>query len=482
MESKFGYLKKEDRKTILLLCDDLRMHSGIATMAREFVTGTVQHFDWVQLGAAIKHPDAGKAFDLSQDMAKKTGVEDASVLLYPSNGYGDPNTIRSLMHKHKPDAIFIFTDPRYWTWLFDMEREIRQQIPIVYLNIWDDYPSPLYNRDFYNSCDLLMGISKQTVNINKLVLEDSADNKVIKYVPHGINAEDFFKIDENYKNLPQYNDFLKTVFNGRDDIEFVVFFNSRNIRRKAPSDLIAGYRVFCDSIGKEAAKKCALVLHTAPIDQNGTDLNKVKEALCDPEYVNVFFSTQKLPTEQLNWFYNLADLTVLPSSNEGWGLSLTEAMMAETMIAANVTGGMQDQMRFVDEEGKWIEFDADFPSNHRGTYKKCGEWAIPIFPSNISVVGSVPTPYIFDDRCSFEDIAKAIEEAYNLTPEERAKRGKAGREWVTSDESMMSADNMCVNIINAIDETLDKFVPRDRFELIQVENKKPDYIQHKLIY
>ena len=149
MESKFGYLKKEDRKTILLLCDDLRMHSGIATMAREFVTGTVQHFNWVQLGAAIKHPDAGKAFDLSQDMANKTGIEDASVLLYPSNGYGDPNTIRTLMHKHKPDAIFIFTDPRYWTWLFDMEREIRQQIPIVYLNIWDDYPSPLYNRDFY---------------------------------------------------------------------------------------------------------------------------------------------------------------------------------------------------------------------------------------------------------------------------------------------------------------------------------------------
>ena len=51
MESKYGYLKKENRKNILLLCDDIRMHSGIATMAREIVMGTVQHYNWFQLGA-----------------------------------------------------------------------------------------------------------------------------------------------------------------------------------------------------------------------------------------------------------------------------------------------------------------------------------------------------------------------------------------------------------------------------------------------
>tara|TARA_R110000764_G_scaffold12167_2_gene35922 strand:- start:665 stop:2113 length:1449 start_codon:yes stop_codon:yes gene_type:complete len=482
MKSKFGYLKKEDRKTILLLCDDIRMHSGIATMAREIVIGTAQHFNWVQLGAAIKHPDAGKSLDLSQDIAKQSEVEDASVILYPSSGYGDQNTIRRLTATHKPDAIFIFTDPRYWGWLFDMEREIRSKIPIVYLNIWDDYPSPLYNKDFYNSCDLLMGISKQTVNINKLVLDEKAKDKVIKYVPHGINSKQFYKIKEDDKLITDYENFKKTVFKGKTDIEFVVFFNSRNIRRKSPSDLIAGYRVFCDKIGKEAAKKCALVMHTAPVDQNGTDLNKVKEALCDPEYVNVFFSTQKLPTSQLNWFYNLADVTVLPSSNEGWGLSLTESMMSETMIIANTTGGMQDQMRFVDENGQWIDFDADFPSNHRGTYKEHGEWAIPVYPSNISLVGSVPTPYIFDDRCSFDDIALAIETVYDIPKEERDARGKAGRAWAKSDESRMSATMMCQNVIESIEETFVKFKPRPRFELIKVEDKKPNIIKHKLVY
>ena len=53
-----------------------------------------------------------------------------------------------------------------------MEDTIRKQCPIVYLNIWDDYPAPMYNKPFYEACDLLMGISKQTVNINKLVLEE----------------------------------------------------------------------------------------------------------------------------------------------------------------------------------------------------------------------------------------------------------------------------------------------------------------------
>jgi len=482
MKSKFGYLKKEDRKTILLLCDDIRMHSGIATMAREIVIGTVQHYNWVQLGAAIKHPDAGKSLDLSEDISKQSEVEDASVILYPSSGYGDQNTIRRLTATHKPDAIFIFTDPRYWGWLFDMEREIRSNIPIVYLNIWDDYPSPLYNRDYYNSCDLLMGISKQTVNINKLVLAEKAEDKIIKYVPHGINSKQFYKIQKDNELITEYENFKKTVFKGRTDIEFVVFFNSRNIRRKSPSDLIAGYRVFCDKIGKEAAKKCALVMHTAPVDQNGTDLNKVKEALCDPEYVNVFFSTQKLPTAQLNWFYNLADVTVLPSSNEGWGLSLTESMMSETMIIANTTGGMQDQMRFVNEKEEWIDFDADFPSNHRGTYKKHGEWAVPIYPSNISLVGSVPTPYIFDDRCSFDDIAKAIETVYSIPKEERDVRGRAGRTWAKSDEARMSAAMMCQNVIESIEETFVKFKPRPRFELIKVIDRKPDFIKHKLVY
>jgi hypothetical protein len=173
---------------------------------------------------------------------------------------------------------------------------------------------------------------------------------LVKYVPHGINEKYFFKIGEN----KEYEDFRKTIF-GEKEIEYVVFWNSRNIARKSPSNIILAYRIFCDSIGKEKAKKCALVMHTSPTDKNGTDLYAVREAFCDDSYVNVYFSQNQLSTPQMNFLYNLADVTVLTSSNEGWGLSLTESMMASTMIIGAVTGGMQDQMRFVDEKGKWVD-------------------------------------------------------------------------------------------------------------------------------
>ena len=199
MAEQFGYIPKEERKNVLLLCDDIRMHSGIATMAREFVLGTAQHFNWFNVGAALKHPDAGKVFDLSTDINTRLGITDASVKVMPNNGYGDATLIRRLIKQEKPDAIFIFTDPRYWTWLFEIEREIRSQIPIMWLNIWDEYPAPMYNKNYYDSVDVLMAISKQTKNINELVLGDKSKDKLIKYVPHGINSKDFFPITKEHE-------------------------------------------------------------------------------------------------------------------------------------------------------------------------------------------------------------------------------------------------------------------------------------------
>lgn len=481
-EMSLPHIPKEDRKTILLLSDDIRLHSGIATMAKEIVLGTSHRFNWVNLGAALKHPDAGKRIDLSDSVNKEAGIEDASVILYPNNGYGDANILRHLMKTENPSMIFHFTDPRYWVWLYQMEREVRSQIPISYLNIWDDYPTPLYNKNYYDSCDLLMGISKQTVNINKLVLGDNAQDKVIEYVPHGINEDKFRSVNiDDEIELGEFTQFKTKVLGGKE-YDFIVLFNSRNIRRKSPGDVILSYRQFCDQIGKEKAKRCALVMHTQPVDNNGTDLHAVKEAICDPEYVNVHFSATKLDTKQMNFLYNMADATMLISSNEGWGLSLTESMMAGTMIIANVTGGMQDQMRFVDDNGDWYTPSKEVPSNHMGTYKECGKFAVPVFPSNISLVGSVPTPYIHDDRCDFRDVANAIQEVYELSPEDREERGVAAREWVTSKESQMSARHMCDNIIDCIEKTFETFKPRKSFEFIKIEEQKPAYVQHAMVY
>ena len=94
---KEGYIKQEDRKNILFLADDCRIPSGIGTMTREIIIGNAHRFNFFQLGAAIKHPDAGKIFDLSQDVNKQLGLTDSCVFVYPFDGYGNPEVVRGLI-------------------------------------------------------------------------------------------------------------------------------------------------------------------------------------------------------------------------------------------------------------------------------------------------------------------------------------------------------------------------------------------------
>ena len=306
---------------------------------------------------------------------------------------------------------------------------------------------------------------------------------ILKYVPHGINENHFYPIYNTHIEYPNLIKFKNNLFKNKE-YDFVVLWNSRNIRRKSTSDLLLAWKVFIDCLventSEEHASKCALILHTQKVDDNGTDLPAVKDMLFgNNKRYNVIFSDARLPTNEMNYLYNLSDVVTLISSNEGWGLSLTEAMMAGKPIIASVTGGMQDQMRFEDEEGNWINFTEEFGSNHRGKYQKCGDWALPVFPSNLSLIGSVPTPYIYDDRVSAEDVANQILFAYRQSteqPEIWKLKGEKAREWVTSAESQMSANYMCKNIIEGIDKTLEIFKPREKYELIKVIT--PDQPKH----
>jgi hypothetical protein len=476
---KEGYLPKDQRKKILLITDDIRLPSGVGSIGKEIIIHTSHRYNWVNIGAAIGHPEAGKRFDVSGDTNSIAGIEDSSVMIYPNNGYGDANLLRTIVNIEKPDAIMLITDPRYFTWLFSIENEVRKQLPIIYLNIWDDYPAPYYNKAFYESCDALLGISKQTVNINKLVLDNKAKNKIIEYVPHGLNNEVFYPI-QNKEQDKEFTEFKKQLFKGKE-YEFVAFFNSRNIRRKQVPDTILAFSQFVQQLPKEKADKCALVLHTEIVSEHGTDLSAVIETLV-PKDVNIIFTPGRLEPKAMNYLYNLADVQMLLTSNEGWGLSLTEALLTATPIIANVTGGMQDQMRFEFEDGTWIDFDADFPSNHRGTYKKHGKWAFPVYPSNISIVGSPPTPYIFDDRCRWEDAAERLMEIYNLSKEERETRGLAGREWATSEEAGFTSKHQANRFIKATDHLFNTWKPREKYELVNANEYAKPVLNHKLIY
>jgi len=434
---------KPAKKKILLLADDFRLPSGIGTVSKEIIFSTVKEFDWIQLGAALQHPDSGKAYDLSDEIARETGVEDASVKLIAWNGYGDRNILFAILNQEQPDAILHFTDPRYWTWLYALEHEIKTtfQIPITYYSIWDDLPYPMWNAPFYGSCDMIMGISKQSDNIHREVLKqngfgvvdyDESDslpqdlkwNQVLTgFVPHGLNHniyQPMHQLDPAYVSM-------HTKIKEENAVDFVVFWNNRNIRRKQPGDVILAFKHFVDQLPASKQSTVALVMHTQAVDENGTDLRAVAKTLA-PD-CKIIFSEQKMSAQDLNAIYNVADVVVNIGSNEGWGLSSTEAILAGTPIINNVTGGLQDQCGFVDENDEWIRFDGTFATNHTGKYKLHGVWAKPVFPSNRSLQGSPATPYIFDDRAQFEDVADAIMYWYNTPETLRNEMGLAGRQW-----------------------------------------------------
>lgn len=462
------------KPTILLLSDDLRMNSGIATMSRELVLSTVHKYNWVQLAGAINHPEKGKIYDLSQSTNEMKKMKDAYVKVYPIDGYGNEQLLFQMIALEKPNAILHFTDPRFWGWLYALEKQIRQAMPLTYLNIWDDLPYPMYNRPFYESCDALFSISKQTMNINRWVLtpencitienEGKMNGKtLLHYVPHGIDDECFKPVAKDNKELVE---FRKKIF-GDHNPEFVILFNSRNVHRKRPSNLILAYRQFCDNLPPEQAKKCSMILHTELMQDAGTNLLAVKEALC-PDY-HIVFSPGKLTPQDMNLLYNVADVTVNASSNEGFGLSIAESIMAGTPVIATVTGGLQDQIGQTTDDGKEIEFTADFGSNNTGKYRKHGPWAYPVYPATRMIQGSIPTPYIFDDIAKWEDFADGFMYFYLMGDKKREACGAEGRRWALN-EGGLNSKNMGQQFITSMDYVFTNWTPPKKFGLYSVKD------------
>jgi glycosyltransferase involved in cell wall biosynthesis len=354
--------------------------------------------------------------------------------------------------------------------LYDIEHEIRQNVPLLFYAIWDDLPDPLYNRNFYESCDWIGCISRQTYGIikrlsaldTKPTWKPKADWQV-SYVPHGID----FNL---YKPADVPSEFRKEILGGKD-YDFVLYWSNRNIRRKQPADVIVAFQRFCDTIGKEKADKCVLVMHTQPVDENGTDLPAVIDAVAPN--CNIIFSEKRRTQQELNLLYNIADATINIANNEGFGLATAESVMAGTPIIVNVTGGLQDQCGF-EVDGKLLTHEDYVKIGSLHEWRKwektvkSGEWATPVWSRAQALAGSVPTPYIWDDRVDVDEVAEKILEVYNTPKETRKSNGLKGREAFIGDMGL-SHTNMCQTLVDGIESTFENWKPRQRFEVFKIK-------------
>lgn len=285
---------------------------------------------------------------------------------------------------------------------------------------------------------------------------------LIKYVPHGINPDIYKPVE-----VPQ--DFRKNAF-GDKKYEFVLFWMNRNIKRKQPSDVIWAYSKFVDGLPEKDRSKVCLLMHTTPIDENGTDLYKVKDALC-PNY-DVLFSTERVDQEKLNYIYNLSDVTINIAGNEGFGLTTAESLMAGVPVIVNVTGGLQDQCAL---SMNGVELTADEYVKHGSLHNyrdwegkvEHGEWVKPVWSKVQTMVGSVPTPYIIDDKVDVYEVAAAIRYWYDKTPKDRSEAGLKGREWMMREEGL-NTKHMCKTMSDGIESAIANWKPKKRYELYKL--------------
>jgi len=380
---------------VLMLSDHALSTSGVGTQSRHLINGLLQKGIWSfrQFGAAVKH-DNYDTIKINDDF-----------IIKPIDGFGNKELLRMALATEKPDIIFLFTDPRFYYWLFEMEDEIRQICPIVYWHVWDNKPYPEFNDPFYEATDLINCHSYHTYS----QIKEKWPNKTF-FIPHALPPDIFFELPKEEIRLQK-----EQILGPERNDHFVLFWMNRNARRKRPNDLLYSFKLFLDNLEKEEGhRKATLLMHTDPVDREGPNLFAVTEFLNIKN--NVVFSNQRLDFAAINILHNISDTCINISYAEGFGLSTLEAMQTATPIIAPKTGGQTRQVVNA------------YTGEENGV-------ALPIEMQTL--VGSQTVPYIFEDMVSNKTISSAMTTMYKMGPKERYELGQKAKQYAHSEFGYM---------------------------------------------
>lgn len=348
-----------------------------------------------------------------------TKVVSEDFIIKPTDGFGDRDLLRKTIAQVQPDALMLFTDPRFFVWVWQMEDEIHQVCPIVYWHLWDNYPWPEFNRPFYEATDLLNCINMPTYNMLKEKFPEKTN-----YVPHAVPKELYHPMN------PDETRSIKEKLLGRERLDhFTCLYVSRNARRKMTPDVIVSWKMFIDQLQKKHGHtKATLVMHTDPMDPEGTDLHRIVDLIGVRE--SVVFSKDRIQFENMRVLYNIADCTINRSNAEGFGLPILETLMCGRPVIALKTGGLTHQVE-------------DPVSGE--------QFGIGLNPEVKSLIGNHSVPYIYEDNVSNETVAHAIMDMYEMGPDKRAELGRKGMERAHREYNID-------NVVRDWDTTLEKTI------------------------
>jgi len=406
------------KKKILVLSDHPLSPSGVGTQTKYMIEALLKtgRYSFICLGGAMKHADytPTKVEPFGDDW-----------VIYPVDGYGNPEVIRSVMQKEKPDVLWFMTDPRFYEWLWEIENEVRANMPMVYYHVWDNFPAPHFNGRFYRSTDEVVCISKVTHQILKEVSPE-VDSC---YLPHAVNSNYFYKYKdkEAKKQMEQVRNRISVEAsnNHKNENKKIFFWNNRNARRKQSGTIIWWFKEFLDEVGHD---KATLLMHTDARDQHGQDLPHLINRLGVNDG-QILLSTEKVQPEELARLYNVADYTINISDAEGFGLATLESLSCGTPIIVNMTGGLQEQ---VTNGSDWFG------------------WGIQ--PASKSVIGSLQVPYIYEDRINQKEFTDILKKSLKLSPARYKKMSQAGMNHVKENYNFDTYEKNWVELMDRVVE------------------------------
>lgn len=356
--------------------------SGVATQSRWLITGLIAtgKYSFKVFGGAVKHDN----YD--------TITVNPDFIIKPTNGFGDKNMLRKALAQERPDILLLFTDPRFFIWVWEMEDEIHTVCPIAYNHLWDNTPWPEFNRVLYESTDLINCINYPTYEMVHQRFPEKTN-----YIPHAVPKDIFFPM-----GAADTARFKSQILGKERADHFIITFVSRNARRKMPSDIIVSFKQFLVELEKNHGhRKSTLIMHTDPMDPEGPNLHYVIDMLHLKD--NVVFSKDRVGFPEMNALYNMSDVIVNRSCAEGFGLSTLEAMMVARPIIAIKTGGLTRQVE---------------------DHLTGEQYGIALEPEVKTLVGNQIVPYITEDFVSHETVTKAFTKMYEMGPDCRETLGK----------------------------------------------------------
>tara|TARA_R100001594_G_scaffold125125_2_gene162072 strand:+ start:699 stop:1988 length:1290 start_codon:yes stop_codon:yes gene_type:complete len=402
---------------ILTLSDHPLSPSGVGTQTKYFIEALLKtgRYQFISLGGAMQHVDYNP-------QRIEPWIDDW--VIYPVDGYGNHEMIRSIIQKERPDVLWFMTDPRFYGWLWEIENEIRPNIPMVYYHVWDNKPYPHFNGRYYRSTDEIVAISKVTYEILQNVTPDVPHY----YIPHAVNSSFFYKF-KSVEDKARAEVLKQRIINEnttpalQNKNKKLFFWNNRNARRKQSGTILWWFKEWLDKVGHD---KACLLMHTDARDPHGQDLPHLIEHL-NVRDGQVLLSTNKVDPNDLAAMYNAADYTINISDAEGFGLATLESLACGTPIIVNMTGGLQEQ---VTDGENWFG------------------WGIQ--PSSKAVIGSLEVPYIYEDRISQQDFEKVLTSALKASKKSYNKMSTNGMKHVAKSYNFEKFEKQWVDTMDDI--------------------------------